>query len=274
MLPRRLYFLCDRAKLLSAAGMGGLLTIKGDAQAAELEHFKFLRDISLEGISDAGMSHLKGLTRLQYLAIYDSPTVSGRAMANLGAMTQIEELWISKTSVDDSGLFYLRGMTKLKYLTFGKSRVTGSGFVHLSELHNLTRLVIEESPITDLALQDIASIQSLRDLNLYYAPVSDAGIEHLAGLAQLRDLCLLGSQIKGPGLIHLSKLTGLDRIDLSETPLTDAAVDPLIDVVRAQKVDERFPMTLNLEETQLTAEGVQRLRDALPKARIRSKYGN
>jgi len=272
VLPRQLYFLSTRAVALTRRGMGGLLTIRGDAQAAELEHFNFLENISLEEITDAGMAHLGRLTRMRRLSIGESPRVTNQGLAYLLDMTNLEELTIVNTSVDDGGLRHLKNAKQLKSMDLEESRVTGTGFEHLSGLQKLKTLCVAKSPVTDMGLRQIAAFKGLYTLLLIDTQVSDAGLEYLEAMTQLSWLDLSGTQIKGPGLDRLAKLTRIMSFNLSDTPLTDAAVDPLIHIFNAQQSAKPLPPILRVYKTQMTAEGVQRLRSACPQVKIISDY--
>ena len=271
VLPRRLYFLRNRAKALSVEGMSGLLTIKGDTQAAELEHFTFLERISLEGITDAGMAHLGGLTRLRELSISESPRLTGKGLAHLSGVRQLKDLRLLDTSVDDAGLYHLRNLNQLEGLILFRSRVVGSGFQHLSGLNQLKRLEITESPFTDIGLRHIAAFKRLESLFLNETRVGDDGVQYLEGMSQLTMLGLSGTQVKGSGFASLSPSTRIQHFDVSNTPLTDAAIDPLIRIFNAQP-SARFPPLLDVSKTRLTAVGVKRLRRACPNVKIYSDH--
>jgi Leucine Rich repeat len=53
---------------------------------------------------------------------------------------------------------------------------------------------------------------------------TDSDLTHVARLTQLERLSLTGSPISDAGLAHLSNLTSLSRLDLDYTPITDAAL--------------------------------------------------
>src|SRR5262245_19765937 len=94
-----------------------------------------------------------------------------------------------------------------------------------------------------------------------YTQVTDAGLAHLTGLKELRSL-ILPSRIDGSGLVHLKGLSELRRLCLEGVKLTDKELRHLEALKKLQWV--------NLRRTDVTREGVARLRKKLPKVEVLS----
>ena len=75
-------------------------------------------------VTDAGLKHLKGLTKL-------------------------ERLYLSDTKVTDAGLMHLTGLTKLKTLSLRNTKVTDAGLEHLKGLTELQTLELNSTEVTD-----------------------------------------------------------------------------------------------------------------------------
>ena len=86
-------------------------------------------------VTDAGLAHLEGLTRLEWLTL-DLTQVTGAGMEHLQGLTKLETLLLSNTQVTDAGLKYLDGLTALKWL----------------ELTNDVRPALETTSLTDVSL--------------------------------------------------------------------------------------------------------------------------
>ena len=107
-----------------------------DEQLAEkLKGLPNLEELDLVGcykITDAGLVHLKGLTKLEYLNLsYTNITDAG--LAHLKGLTKLETLSLSRTKITDAGLVHLKGLTKLEGLYLGQTKITPAGIKSLQE---------------------------------------------------------------------------------------------------------------------------------------------
>ncbi len=66
-------------------------------------------------VTDAGLGHLKGLTRLQSLDLYGTK-ITDVGLDSLKGLTNLQSLDLSNTKVTDAGLEHLKGFTKLHTL--------------------------------------------------------------------------------------------------------------------------------------------------------------
>ncbi|CAI5469230.1 unnamed protein product [Closterium sp. Yama58-4] len=72
--------------------------------------------LSFTKLTDAGLSHLTGLSSLQLLSLTECMGVTNASMVNVGRLTGLEELWLGGTAVTDDGLQQLTALIKLKGL--------------------------------------------------------------------------------------------------------------------------------------------------------------
>jgi len=89
-----------------------------------------------------------------------------------------------------------------------------------SRLLDLSRL-----PVSDEALAVIPN--TVTGLALVNAPVTDAGIPHLLKLTGLRRLNIAGTQITDDGLVALSGLQELEWVCVHRSPMTSRGVERL-----------------------------------------------
>jgi hypothetical protein len=94
--------------------------------------------------------------------------------------------------------------------------------------------------------------------------ISDKGLEHLAGMKDLWYLRLYQTRVTDAGLKHL-ECPNLRYLEVGLTGVTDAGLD---DLKRFAKLTY-----LGVNQTKVTAEGVQKFHQALPQCRIRSDHG-
>ncbi len=256
-------------------------------------------------ISDAWLTHLNGLTKLQSLSI-NGTNVTDEGLKHLRNLTNLQELSLYDTFVTDVGLKHLKGLTNLRMLVLsgtdrgpkspgGKSalpraysssgqprldsrmgmpgtNITDAGLEHLEGLTNLQWLSLDSTNISDSGLIHLKRLTNLGTLNLSGTNVGDAGLENLKGLTKLQDLNLKNTNVTDAGLVHLKRLTSLQSLDLGgsfgprgNSKVTDAGLEQLKGLTNL--------FLLDLWGTQVSARGVKELQQALPKCRIDSPDG-
>ena len=177
-----------------------------DDTLAALGQLDRLEDLRLwkMPVTDAGVPHLSGLSRLRNLELYQCPAVT------------------------DTGLSHLRTLTNLRTLHLYRTSVTGTGLAALSGNQSLESLSLSESNLTDAGLAQIGRHwkNSLQTLSFDNCPgVSDTGTAHLSGMVRLRSLYFYGTPITDAGLAHIAGLTDLENLGIS-SPITDAGLAP------------------------------------------------
>ena len=206
-------------------------------------------DLVRSQVTDDGLEHLKGLTKLQRLYLGSDITVAG--LEHLKGLTQLKELYLDGTEMTDVELKHLKGLTQLRGLHFYRTfltnaglehikiftqlqrleilftDVTDAGMEHLKELSQLKELYVSDSKITNAGLECLKGMTQLQVLNLTNIKVTDAGLEHLKGLTDLQSLRLAGIRVTDAGLEHLKGLTKLQRLELPGIKITDAGLEHL-----------------------------------------------
>ena len=86
--------------------------------------------MSVTEVSDADLTHLKGLTGLQRLWLQDTK-VSDAGLVHLERLTALQELDLSNTQVSDAGLKHLNGMSSLQRLCLINTHVSDEGVAEL-----------------------------------------------------------------------------------------------------------------------------------------------
>ena len=93
-------------------------------------------------ISDAGLAHLEGLTKLRTLDLYNT-RISDAGLRHLKGLMNIRYLNLDGTRITDAGLPHLKGLTSLKELRVFRTGVTEAGLAEL--LKALPSLTIQHS---------------------------------------------------------------------------------------------------------------------------------
>jgi|SRR5688572_2017548 len=202
-----------------------------DDALQSLTGLRKLRSVELFGpiVSDAGITHLAGLTTLERLRFDGNTLIGDAAVAALRKLTNLRELYFHMANITDAGLANVGGLTKLETLTLGHSQVGDRG------------------------METIARFKELRTLDLQHTRVTDAGMEQLKGLTKLRWIALHGTRVTGRGFAHLSAMSDMTYIEGDDTQLDDTG---LVSLRTLSKLEQLY-----ISNTRVTEAG---LREALP----------
>ena len=197
------------------------------------------------------------------LANYDQG-LSETAMEEL-RQNDVESIDLTDSALNEEALQLLAQKKNLKTLKIG--RTIGS----------------KAPALTDEALRIIADCRTLEFIHLHRQDITDDGIRHLANLPNLKKLQLGGTKVTGRRLFELSNLTWL-RLD--STPVTDQALasitylealeqlyldgtqisDKGLQNLRPDRLG--YLRVLNLHNTQVTAQGLAKLKKNFPELAI------
>ncbi len=125
--------------------------------------------------------------------------VSDAAIAHLRHLTGLKGLALWETNIGDEGLRHLRHLSKLRWLDIDDTRVTDDGLTYLSELSLLKELSLLNDRITDKGIVHLRNLTSLEGLDLMNTSVSDKAVEALRKMQQLRTLRIVNTSITEKG---------------------------------------------------------------------------
>ena len=241
-----------------------------------------LKTLELVGnFTDAGLSHLRGVTSLKNLYLAKSPSITDAGLAHLSHIPTLEMVNLSgNRNITDKGIAYLKKLPALKNLSVNRCKLTDEAVSHLSHVKTLESLNLPSHDISDRGLADIATFPKLRELHVG-GDISDAGIAHLAKLTNLEELEIDGKDITDEGIRQLSRLPNLTKLNLNGCPgLTSegirqiAKLPNLTDLVlscgpnigddalsQMTKMKGLKKLRLGLAETNMTLSSLTRLND-------------
>ena len=222
-----------------------------DAKLADLE------------ITDAGLTHLAGLTQLHHLGLNNTRITDG-GLAHLAGLTQLRWLRLDNTRIADGGLAHLAGLTQLEELDLSNTKITDAGLDRLGGLIRLRALYLESTRISDAGLANVAGWPQLQCLCLQGTQITDAGLARISGLTQLQVLRLDSTQITDAGLAKWSA-DQLQELDLNNTQITDAGLAHLAGLTQLQCMFLKA-------NPQITDAGVNSLHKRLPNCDIRRRF--
>lgn len=129
----------------------GLACVEGAPQLVSMSFF------GSRGLSDAGVAHFRGLENLKSLDLRNEgftetepkgPRVTDAGLKHLAGLTRMEYLNLQGQHITDEGLRHLRGMTNLQTLSLSFSGVTDEGLKHLEGFQQLRQLHLYGTRVT------------------------------------------------------------------------------------------------------------------------------
>ena len=99
-------------------------------------------DLDQCGVSDADLTFIGTLSALKSLHLGNSPGISRAGISHLMPLTELEDLDINQTKIDDEGVPLVSGFTKLKSLNLYGTLITDLGLETLAGMPTLTTLHI------------------------------------------------------------------------------------------------------------------------------------
>jgi len=217
--------------------------------------FIYLRDMSLlrnlvvqfTMIDDESLGHLKNLTSLENLTLWNNMAISGEGLVHLRNMPSLRYISFYTVPIEDFGLENLKGMSRLEHLSLQYTHVTDDGLVHLKGLTGLKDLVLPPNT-TDTGLVNLSGLSSLERLYISDTKVTDDGLAYLKGLSGLKSLTLGGRNISGTGLKHLHDMPRLKDVSIKMDKMDDEGMRDLKGLTSVT--------SLNLERTQVSDAGL------------------
>ncbi len=100
-----------------------------------------------EQVTDAGLAHLEGLSKLESLCLRGTQATDA-GLRHLAPLGHLRWLDLGGTRVTDAGLKFLRGNTGLKHLDLSRTRITGEGLPLLAGLTHLEELWLIGTAVT------------------------------------------------------------------------------------------------------------------------------
>jgi hypothetical protein len=165
---------------------------------AQCPRLKYL-DLSSSGVGDDELAEIGVLTDLEELSL-NHTHVSDPTLERLARLPRLRRLELADTSLTDAGLAHLSDAQQLRQLDLGNARISGDGLLHLAEIEELHELSLGGTDVQDEDLKYLAGLKSLEELNLSNTAITDQGLEHLNNLPNLSRLYVAGSDATPDGV--------------------------------------------------------------------------
>ena len=175
-------------------------------------------------------------------------------ISRLAIFPRLEELVLRDCHLTDADLEGLSKLTALKLLALDGNPVSDRGLADLDKLVVLEYVYLHGTRAGDEVLRDASRIPKLDYLDLTNTDATDAGLSDLGSCPKLSTLMLDNTRVSDSGIASLAPQPSLLCFSLGGCSITDRGLGTID--------DDHFPTlgVLNLEKTQVTADGVARLR--------------
>lgn len=142
-----------------------------DADLVCLEELPDVEEIWIpESITDAGLDHLRGMTKIKEISLY-GPGFTDAGLRKLRGFGEFRGFLSDNAKFTDEGLRELSRHHKLQTLyLFSDShqpRIPDAGIRHLRQLKNLSELIIEGVKISEGAVEDLRRALPHCDVCIY-----------------------------------------------------------------------------------------------------------
>lgn len=293
------------AGLKSLAGLGRLkslalwLPVNLDGPGLrKLEALEDLDELSIKSVpsaTDGGLASLAGLTQIERLSVFSVADVAA-LMRHLDGHPNLVELGVSGELDPEAEIPNLpKGMPRLRRVRV-PATINVERYAHpwtalvaqftsleeldlytidlsnrqmrlLENLKQLKRLKIKPNA-ADAGMESLSRLGSLEHLVLRNGhEYSDGGLKHLGRMTALKSLSMTGGggRFSDAGMAHFENLTSLETLDLEGSYyVKDGAVKHLGHLSQLKR--------LNVRRTRMTADGIARLRQALPNCQILDSF--
>lgn len=205
---------------------GDLLTAEDIPQEGPFR----IRSLSLvdRGLVDDDILLFRRLSMVDTLILANNFSLTDRGLNGLCDIQSLRWLYVGGTQISDDALHSFNRLSNLESLGLGKTDISGAGLAMLVNLNGLRELQLNQTRVSDSELRQMKNFPNLIKLNLSSTRVTDEGLRQLVESAgQLESLQLQFTKITDVGIPHLSKLRQLKELSLEQTALSPQGVESL-----------------------------------------------
>lgn len=185
-----------------------------DLQALHELHNLQALHIQIYDAGDEVFTVLDGLTSLTQLSLRSlNPTKRG--LAQLARITNLRDLDLSYTLIDDDGLKSLSALKNLERLNLQDTLVTGQCIPHLQQFPELKHLSLAATRLNAKEFELLASVQQLEHVEVSHSQFSGDSLMALAQLGQLESVTAQGARVSSYDVEDFSDVRSDVKVDLT-----------------------------------------------------------
>jgi hypothetical protein len=155
--------------------------------------------------TDADLEALRSLGELRAVIFNGNRAITAAGLRHLKGLTKLEYLYARQINITDDGLVHLEGLVNLRDMDLGLNPITSAGLRHLQPLGHLRGIDLTSTKVDDAGLRYLADKTDLLSLSLWSTNVTDSGLVHLRGLKNLLELDLTATGVTKQGVAELQK---------------------------------------------------------------------
>ena len=157
--------------------------------------------------TDGGLESIGRMTGLEEILIWDAGSVTDAGVAHLAGLSRLDRVHISGSKMTDESLVLLSGLPSIKSLSLQFSHFTDAGLARLQGRDRLTTLAIGlgDFRVTDAGVSHLSKFPCLALIDLQNSRVTDMGLESLVGLTKLTQLWLEKAPVTDEGVMRLKR---------------------------------------------------------------------
>jgi Leucine-rich repeat (LRR) protein len=214
------------------------------------------------------LSAISSLTALKKLKLPKAGIVDAD-LKPLEALHELEVLDLSQNAIDGSGLRALR-YSKLYDLNLNGTHIDDARMKIIGDIgHHLLRLGLAGTHITDAGLEELKNCGPIDDLDLSNTKIGGPGLSYLP--KSVRRLNLQGTQVTDRYLASIEEMRELTDLDVGGTQITDLSLPYFQAMAEFQNrsYERRRFNALGVQNTQVSKEGIDRLRRSIPRLEVK-----
>jgi serine/threonine protein kinase len=203
----------------------GLQNLLSPTVCKSLHYLSFYAD--LPQVTDSGYLVLSKSQELDGMLLHIPPD-KGEFLTRL-ELPKIRDLWLRGSGIPDAACVQIAShMPRLSRLEISRWRPTHAAIQEFAKLDRVDYLILDDSGLDDGHLQELAKMRKITQLFLRdNLAITDVGVAHLAAMTGLVRLDLSQTDVGNGACKTLASLPALEQVSLSQTRVEDGDLEVL-----------------------------------------------
>ncbi len=146
--------------------------------------------LGLSKVDDDGLRCLESLSAVEVLELGHNRAVTDAGLVHLRYLSKLRTLYLYDCGVTGTGCVHLARLPNLTCLMLTHNQLTPAGIAELSRMRRLTVLDLSHTPVADSDLAELVSLVNLQNLSLHNTNITDRGVLQLQKLRGLKEVSL------------------------------------------------------------------------------------